>query len=99
MSPEQARGEPLDARSDLHTLAAVLHEMLTGVPPFFDRNAATIYARLLEGSAPKLSDVAPDVAPAVVDAELGRALATDRAARHPDVRSFLAAIAAPARAA
>jgi len=98
MSPEQARGEPLDARSDLHTLAAVLHEMLTGVPPFFDRNAATIYARLLGSAAPRLTDVAPDVAPATVDAELSRALATDRAARHPDVRAFLAALTAAAAA-
>lgn len=96
MSPEQARGEPLDARSDRHTLAAVVHEMLTGVPPFFDRNAATIYARLLGDTAPKLAEVAPDVALPAVDLELARARSTDRGHRHPDVRAFLAALGSAA---
>jgi hypothetical protein len=66
--------------------------MLTGVPPFFDRNAATIYARLLAGDAPRLSQVAPSVAPSQLDPELTRALAREPRDRHPDVRAFLTAL-------
>ena len=92
MSPEQARGEQLDARSDLYGLAVVIFEMVVGVPPFFDRTQAAVYARLLREPAPRASSVSPEACPAGFDEVVGRALATGRDERHDSVRTFLAAL-------
>lgn len=93
MSPEQARGERLDARSDLYGLAVVIYEMVVGVPPFFDRTQAAVYARLLREPAPRASSVSPQACPPGFDDVVGRALATRREDRHDGVRTFLAALA------
>lgn len=93
MSPEQARGEPLDVRSDLYGLAVVVYEMVVGVPPFFDRTQAAVYARLLREPAPKASSVSPDACPTGFDDVVGRALATRREDRQDSVRTFLGALA------
>jgi eukaryotic-like serine/threonine-protein kinase len=94
MSPEQARGESIDPRSDLYSLAALLFEIVTGAPPFLDRTLANVYARLLTVDAPAASSVADHPIPVELDAVLARALAKSRDARFPDVKSFLAAIEA-----
>jgi hypothetical protein len=94
MSPEQARGETLDVRSDLYSLAAVIFEMVTGAPPFTDRTMAAIYAKLLNEPAPRASQVARRRVPRAVDDVLARALAKDRASRYPNVRSLHDALAA-----
>jgi serine/threonine-protein kinase len=94
MSPEQARGEHVDIRSDVYGLAAVVYEMIAGAPPFFDRTLATVYARLLTESAPRASSLAQKPMPAALDQVLERALAKDPAARYPDARAFVAALAA-----
>jgi serine/threonine-protein kinase len=92
MSPEQARGEALDPRSDLFGLAVVVYEMVTGVPPFFDKTLAEVYARLLNEAAPLASTRAPGRIPAELDAVLHRALANRREERFSDVASFLHAL-------
>lgn len=92
MSPEQARGEPLDARSDLYGLAVVVFEMVVGVPPFFDRTQAAVYARLLREPAPRASSLSPDSCPPGFDDVVGRALSTRREDRQDSVRTFLAAL-------
>jgi len=92
MSPEQARGEPLDVRSDVYSLAAVIFEAVTGAPPFLDRTLAAVYARLLHEPAPRASDVAQRRLPAGFDDVLARALAKDRAARFATVRAFAQAL-------
>jgi tRNA A-37 threonylcarbamoyl transferase component Bud32 len=93
MSPEQARGEELDARSDVYGLGAVVFEMVTGAPPFFDRTLANVYARLLTTAAPPASSLAKAPLPPALDAVLARALAKSKAERWPDMRAFVSALA------
>jgi hypothetical protein len=92
MSPEQARGEALDIRSDLYSLAAVVFESITGAPPFQDRTLASVYARLLAEPAPLASSIAKGAIPRGVDDVLARALSKDKAARFPDCKAFADAL-------
>src|SRR5262249_46182747 len=62
MSPEQARGgEPLDARSDLWSLAVVTFECLTGRVPFDGKGIGDVFVKIIEHPLPVPSDVAPFV--------------------------------------
>ncbi len=60
MSPEQAQGKPLDARSDLYSLGVILYHMLTGRPPFTDDDAIVVMARHIKTPPRPMSEVAPD---------------------------------------
>jgi hypothetical protein len=82
MSPEQAGGEVLDARSDLFSLGAVLYELLTTRKAFPGRDLATILMALARQDPPPPSAQVPGL-PAAVDAVVARALAKDRARRYP----------------
>ncbi len=90
VSPEQARGETLDARSDVYSLAAVLFECVAGVAPFHRETDLASLTALLEGSAPPLSTVRPDL-PAGLDPVLARGLARDPAERYPSAGALVAA--------
>jgi serine/threonine-protein kinase len=90
MSPEQARGEALDVRSDVYGLCALLYEMSTGAPPFADRTLAGVYARLLTESAPRASSL--HEVPPGLDAFLDRGLAKRREDRFADTRAFAEAL-------
>lgn len=95
MSPEQARGRPVDARSDLFSLGILLHELLTGTHPFKrDDQFATLRA-IREQPTPEL--VVPGLPPAITELTR-RALAKDPAERPADAGALLAELEAVVRA-
>lgn len=62
MSPEQCRGEPLDAQADIYSFGCSLYEMLTGILPFDGENMIASIFKHLEVEAPPLSKARPDKA-------------------------------------
>jgi serine/threonine-protein kinase len=73
MSPEQARGEKVDLRSDVYALGVLCHELLTGQLPFVgDTTVAVLMAHIIQ-APPRASEVCPDVSP-LFDAPLQRML-------------------------
>lgn len=80
MSPEQARGEPADARSDLFALGVVLYEMLTGVRPFVGTSAVETLHATLVNDPPELGRRGARVGP-TLDRLVRRCLEKDPAAR------------------
>lgn len=91
LSPEQARGEPADARSDLYSAGCLLYELLTGRPPFVgDDPVSVLYQHVHEEPAQATTTI-----PAL-DSVLAKALAKARNDRFPDARSFSEAFVAAA---
>jgi Tol biopolymer transport system component/predicted Ser/Thr protein kinase len=87
MSPEQARGQKVDARTDIFSFGAVLYEMITGEPPFKGETAADLFAVILTAEPQPLSQNAPD-APAELERILRKALAKDSRDRYQSVRDL-----------
>ncbi|MBI4469884.1 MAG: protein kinase, partial [Acidobacteria bacterium] len=89
MSPEQARGQEVDARSDLFGLGVVLHEMLTGEIPFSGPSNADVIAALLEREPASLRESLPEVN-RELERILEKLLRKDREARYWSAVALLA---------
>jgi serine/threonine protein kinase len=80
MSPEQMRGEPVDARSDLFSLGTVLYRMTTGRLPFDSKDPATLYRQVTQEQPPEVRTLNPEV-PALLAQLIEQLHAKEPAAR------------------
>ena len=104
LSPEQARGEQVDARSDIYSTGCLLYELLTGRPPFVGDSPVSVAYQHVREEAERPSHYNPDI-PEGVDAIVAKALAKSTDDRYQsaaemraDIERFLAGqeVAAPA---
>jgi eukaryotic-like serine/threonine-protein kinase len=93
MSPEQARGEDLDARTDLFSFGAVLYEMVSGQRAFAGRAVATVFDAILNRDPAPLTSVRPDLAAEFVGI-INKSLAKDRETRYQSAAEMLSDLGA-----
>jgi serine/threonine protein kinase len=86
MSPEQCRGEELDARSDVYSLAAMFYEMITGGPPFTGPSVVSLITKHLSEAPRQFADSLR--VPAALNEVCMRGLAKNREQRQADAISF-----------
>jgi Tol biopolymer transport system component len=89
MSPEQARNQKLDARTDIFSLAAVIYEMATGTPAFPGTTTAEVFAALLS-QIPRPPSECVNGIPKRFDVIISKALQKDREARHQTMQALMA---------
>lgn len=90
-SPEQAKGEPVDARADLYSTGVVLYEMLTGRPPFRGETPVAVAYQHVSETPVAPTELVDDL-PRALDAVVMRALAKDPYQRFQDSASFRATL-------
>jgi serine/threonine protein kinase len=82
MSPEQALGKPIDKRSDVYSLGAVMYEMLTGVPPYKGPSSVSVAMKHVMDPVPHVKEYRQDI-PDALDAIVARAMAKEANDRQP----------------
>lgn len=96
LSPEQARGETVDARSDLYSTGCLLFELLTGRPPFIGDSPVAVAYQHVREAAPTPSSIASDI-PETLDRITLKALAKERDSRYSTAAEFRADLEAAVR--
>ena len=91
MSPEQCRGETVDARSDLFSVAVVLYELVTGAKPFRGTSQHEVWHKLLHEEPPDSETLRPD-APLFLHAVIRRGLAKSAGGRFETAAAMAAAV-------
>src|SRR5213596_116834 len=89
MSPEQARGQKVDVRTDIWSLGVVFYEMVGGIPPFRGDTPSDCIASILTMEPPPLSGVLPDV-PLKLESILQKALHKNSNERYQTIKEMLA---------
>ena len=87
MSPEQVEGKPLDGRSDIFSLGAVLYEMLTGKRAFDGKSQLSVASSIIEKEPPPIRETRP-VTPAALEHAIQRCLAKDPEERWQTARDL-----------
>src|SRR4030095_16460450 len=89
MSPEPARDQDVDARSDIGSLGVVLYEIVTGSPPFRGETPSDCIAAILTAKPVAISSISPDV-PAKLESILHKALRKNTDERYQTIKEMLA---------
>lgn len=92
LSPEQAEGKPVDQRSNIYSLGAVIYYMLTGKPPF-EGTPESLLAQHIAGTPPHPSAARPSV-PAELDRIVAKALEKSGGRRHLTLRQLITEVQA-----